>query len=215
MPKHNIATDSPLPPQRLPAEERRQQLIEVAIRLFSQKGFGGTRTKEIAAAANVNEAILFRHFASKHELYAAILDCKANAVKTSEMLSELQGYAAQRDDERLFRRLAECKLAHFRQDHEFLRLMLYAALEEHELLCLFLERHAKPTHDFLRGYIVARQAEGAFCACDPDATVRAFLAMLGHHALISELLELPGMEISDELAVTTFTQIFLNGLRQQ
>ena len=37
--------------ERLTAEDRRQQLIEVSIDLFSKKGFGGTTTKEIAAAA--------------------------------------------------------------------------------------------------------------------------------------------------------------------
>jgi len=47
-------------------EDRRRQLIEVAIELFSQRGFAGTTTKEIAAAAGVTEAVIFRHFATKH-----------------------------------------------------------------------------------------------------------------------------------------------------
>ena len=58
-------------------EERRHQIVSVAMRLFSQRGFRGTTTKEIAQAAGVSEAIIFRHFATKDELYAAILDLKA------------------------------------------------------------------------------------------------------------------------------------------
>ncbi|MBO0800867.1 MAG: helix-turn-helix transcriptional regulator, partial [Blastocatellia bacterium] len=50
---------------RMAAEDRRQQILEVAVKLFSQKGFRGTTTKEIALAAGVNEAIIFRHFATK------------------------------------------------------------------------------------------------------------------------------------------------------
>ena len=40
---------------RLPSEARKQQLIEEAIRLFAQRGFSGTRTKDIAAACGVSE----------------------------------------------------------------------------------------------------------------------------------------------------------------
>ena len=58
-------------------EERRLQILAVAVRLFSQRGFRGTTTKEIAQAAGVSEAMVFRHFATKEELYAAILDHKA------------------------------------------------------------------------------------------------------------------------------------------
>src|SRR5919206_5186733 len=61
---------------RMAAEERRLQIIRVAMRLFSERGFRGTTTKEIAAAAGVSAAIIFRHFATKDELYTAIVDYK-------------------------------------------------------------------------------------------------------------------------------------------
>ena len=46
------------------------------MRLFSERGFRGTTTKEIAQAAGVSEAIIFRHFATKEDLYTAIIDHK-------------------------------------------------------------------------------------------------------------------------------------------
>ena len=52
----------------------RQRLCAVAERLFAQRGFSATTTKEIARAAGVNEAIIFRFFPHKDDLYAAILD---------------------------------------------------------------------------------------------------------------------------------------------
>ena len=64
---------------RMAGEERRLQILAVAVSLFSQKGFRGTTTKEIATAAGVSEAMVFRHFATKQELYSAILDHKACA----------------------------------------------------------------------------------------------------------------------------------------
>ncbi len=58
-------------------EDRRLQLLAVAETLFSNRGFRVTTTKAIAQAAGVSEAMVFRHFATKEELYAAILDHKA------------------------------------------------------------------------------------------------------------------------------------------
>ena len=59
---------------RMHSDDRRRQLLNVAIESFARHGFSGTKTKDIAAAAGVSEAILFRHFATKEDLYHAILD---------------------------------------------------------------------------------------------------------------------------------------------
>lgn len=62
------------PSTRLPAHARRQALVDVAMRLFATGGYRGVTTAEIARAAGVSEPILYRHFASKRELYLACLE---------------------------------------------------------------------------------------------------------------------------------------------
>ncbi len=59
---------------RLPAAERREALIETAIKVFSDGSYRGTTTAEIARAAGISEPILYRHFTSKRDLYLAALD---------------------------------------------------------------------------------------------------------------------------------------------
>jgi len=54
---------------RLPARERRQQIIEKAAEVFAQFGVEGTRTRDIAHACGINEALIYRHFSGKEELY--------------------------------------------------------------------------------------------------------------------------------------------------
>src|SRR6201982_932921 len=56
------------------AADRRKHLIETAIRLFTDGSYRGTTTAEIARAAGVSEPILYRHFASKRDLYLAALE---------------------------------------------------------------------------------------------------------------------------------------------
>ncbi len=60
--------------RRLPASERREALIDVALQVFSEGSYRGTTTAEIARASGVSEPILYRHFQSKRELYLACLD---------------------------------------------------------------------------------------------------------------------------------------------
>ena len=59
------------PQPRLSADQRRAQIIEAARRVFEQTGFDGARTRDLAAAAGVNEALLYRHFGSKEDLFEA------------------------------------------------------------------------------------------------------------------------------------------------
>src|SRR5438067_6781486 len=56
---------------RLKAPQRREQLMEVATKLFARNGYEATTTAAIALAARVTEPILHRHFKSKQELFVA------------------------------------------------------------------------------------------------------------------------------------------------
>jgi len=58
---------------RLDSDDRRRAIVSAAVPLFARKGFAGTTTRELAAAAGVSEALLFRHFPSKQSLYREIL----------------------------------------------------------------------------------------------------------------------------------------------
>lgn len=62
------------PSPRLPAAERRRALVDAALRVFSEGSYAGATTAQIAREACVSEPILYRHFASKRELYFACLD---------------------------------------------------------------------------------------------------------------------------------------------
>ena len=54
--------------------ERREQLIQIARRLFAEKGFEGTSVEEIAATAEVSKPVVYEHFGGKEGLYAVVVD---------------------------------------------------------------------------------------------------------------------------------------------
>jgi AcrR family transcriptional regulator len=58
---------------RLPAARRREQLLDVALELFAEKGYHQTSMNEIAEAAGVTKPVLYQHFESKEQLYLQLL----------------------------------------------------------------------------------------------------------------------------------------------
>lgn len=200
-------------PARLPADERRRQLIEVAIDVFSKRGFSGTTTREIAAAAGVTEAIIFRHFANKEQLYSAILDYRKQAPGGVEWLAGIQALMERNDDEALVRNLI-AKIIHvIRDDSKFERVMLYAALEGNEIAAMYHKQFALPIVDMLRDYIARRQKEGALRACDPSAIIFAMAGMAQQYATHTHMFRYKEIAFSDEEAVETFTRIIMAGIQ--
>jgi len=61
--------------------ERREAILAVARPLFARQGYHGTSTGEIARAAGCSEAVLYRHFASKQALFAAVYVRSAEQLK--------------------------------------------------------------------------------------------------------------------------------------
>src|SRR5205823_6676660 len=71
--KSRLTPLSPTNMPRLKAPQRREQLMEVATKLFARNGYEATTTAAIAEMAGVTEPILYRHFKSKQELFVAIV----------------------------------------------------------------------------------------------------------------------------------------------
>ena len=199
---------------RMTGEDRRLQILKVAMRLFSQRGFRGTTTKEIALAAGVSEAMVFRHFATKEQLYSAILDHKACLHETMDPLHVVAEAIANRDDRAVFEGLALDALNQHDCDPEFHRLLLHAALEEHELAQMFWEKFVKRVYRVLSKYIRTRQREGVMVELEPLVIVRAFVGMIIHHSLNNNLWDRQQqlLKISNKAAAREFTSILLHGV---
>ncbi len=195
-------------------DQRRRQILRVAVSLFSRQGFGGTTTKKIAEAAGVSEAMVFRHFANKEELYTAILDlkaCSGDAIDPELMVAEA---LRRKDDRAVFEGLAFGALQYHESDPEFQRLLLHSALEGHQLAQMFFEKFVRRVYEFLGAYIQERQCDGAMVKIEPAIVVRAFIGMIIHHSLNNNLWDPKRrlLNLSNDDAARHFTEILLGGI---
>jgi len=203
---------------RMKGDERREQILATAVNLFSQNGFRGTTTKEIAQAAGVSEAMVFRHFASKEALYGAILDdkgCREGVKRFPWENNDLLKQALEaKDDFEVFHQMALSALEKHQSSVPFLRLIFFSALEEHELAERFFGDFIESVYDFIADYIRSRQVDGAFRDIEPRVAVRAFLGMLIHHSLNNILWDKDRklLNISTDVAARNFAEVLLHGI---
>jgi AcrR family transcriptional regulator len=60
--------------RRMPAEERRESILEAANIVFGQRGYDTVRIDDVAAAAGISKALIYEHFRSKQELYGELMN---------------------------------------------------------------------------------------------------------------------------------------------
>ena len=148
--------------QRISSVDRRQQILGVATELFAEKGFGGTTTREIAAHAQVNEALIFRHFPTKEELYWAVLEAKVRSEDSHLRLEELLAGAA--DVREALVAVAEWTLQRRAEDHATTRLSLFCVLSGTSCRSVFLAASSPNT---LRSWPTTCAGRCAWESCVP------------------------------------------------
>lgn len=192
------------------SEERRSSIVEAAIKLFAEKGFRGTTTRELAAAVGVTEPILYEHFKTKRDLYAAIIESKAHAGR--EKISALsEKYALTEDDRGFFVELGDFIVELYMKDPTFIRLLLYSNLEGHELKELLQKRNIA-CFDIVGHYIDRRIRASAIRAVDPEVAARAYFGMIAHYAISGLVFGFAPFNRGPQEIVREMVDIFLNGL---
>lgn len=157
---------------RLSAEERRAEVLECACQEFARNGYQRTTTAEIAKAVGVTEPVIYRHFASKRDLYLSCLreaweECRAmweDAVAAEPDPSQWIGamgrsYLAATDKRGLVANMWIQSLTDANDDPEIRR---------------YVRRHMREVHDFVADVIRRAQEEGGVIR-ERDAAAEAWL----------------------------------------
>lgn len=188
-------------------EDTRERIFAAAREIFAVRGPHGTTTREIADRAGVNEATLFRHFGNKSSLLDAMKEyfCQNNETRIRGVFESLAGEDVAAD----LRTIATNMIAGMQQNKDLIRATL-------------LEEAADPAaaHAPWRGPNVARDYLTRFLSKhigsgelhgDPEILARVFMGMF--FAYIMGRGFWTESVLTDERAVETFVDIFLNGSR--
>ncbi len=199
--------------ERLSGEERRARIIDAALWLFADKGFAGTRTREIAELAGISETLIFQHFKTKEDLYREAL---RQLFSYHPVMPELEEKMARKDDFGVFSTLALHVIRHNRQDRRIMRLAIFSALEGFHLaeIVHYDEKMGPSLPELLSRYIQQRIEEGAFKKINARIVAQLFIETIYMYIADQEAsISGPPLPFSDEETVETLVRIFLDGLK--
>ncbi len=210
--KSRVRCNMPAPRVRLSAEDRKTQIVDVALKLFSKKGLKGTTTREIAEAASISEATIFRHFKNKEALYRAIINRCCNDPSGESMLLKR---LAHREGRAFFLEISRFMLERTSKDPSLARLLMFSALEEKSFSDIFMRSKGMELVCTVTDHIRTLIKRGEFKRRDPELSARAFIGMVLHYCIVQEIYGVkrffnpPAGVVAD-----TFVDIFLEGMKK-
>ncbi|GBQ21945.1 TetR/AcrR family transcriptional regulator [Gluconacetobacter sacchari] len=182
-------------PSRLSATDRRNAILAAAAPIFARLGREGATTKEIARAAGVSEALLYRHFTGKEALYAALeRHCvEANTVGDRLLASAPPSTATLVTGVAVLVQAVFPGIGPARTHDDTKRLVTASLLGDGRFAKAFLDRHVKPWTG-----IFAQSFQAARIAGDVEDGVEigsADIWFVHHLANTLHLISLPGIEV--------------------
>jgi len=197
---------------KLSKADRRKAIVDTAANLFAEVGFRGGTTRELAKRVGVTEPVLYEHFQTKSDLYAAIIE-DSGRQDFDKGRTILEQKAAAGDPEDFFTTLANLIAEHQANNPNYLRLILFSALEKHELASLCFERHATVIHQIVTAFIKSRIECGAFREVDAPLVARSFMGMTMHYMIFDQHFGFKLVRASRKRTISSMVDIFLHGLK--
>ncbi len=198
-------------PLRHTFEEREVLIVQAATSLFSKHGFEGTTTKMIAKEARVNEALIFRHFPKKEDLYTAIVHQKLHEW-TQHVSSKLENTLSMDLEEALLE-IADVMVDKNKKDPNLLRMILLSALEKHELSQMFFQQRL-PLIGFLEKFFKLNIKNRKVRLLRVEEVARAFLGMIHHYILVSQVFNSKAyFSKTEKNILKSYVNIFINGIK--
>jgi AcrR family transcriptional regulator len=157
----------------MPAAERRLGIVEAALRVFSEGSYAGATTAQIAREACVSEPILYRHFASKRDLYFACLDeawvrIRARIEERMEELGPEEGWRA----------VGPATMREMKVVLPSLWMQAITEAGEDPQIRKHVRGHMREVHDFFADVLRSVQADGGIHS-DRDADTEAWIFVAG------------------------------------
>lgn len=194
------------------AEQRRAQILDGALRVFSTKGFAEASIKDIAAAAGIaSPGLIYHYFKDKDDVFRQLVEQR---IPIFDLLAQGETLMALLPRE-LLTALAQALLA-AADDPETLalmKLMLGESLRRPEVAQLFNEVGPGRGFAFLRAYLERQMERGTLRRIDPGVAVRCFVGPFVIYLLTTAVFQQPdSATLSPGDMVERGVELFLRGL---
>ncbi|HEU4480968.1 MAG TPA: TetR/AcrR family transcriptional regulator [Actinomycetota bacterium] len=161
-------------PRRDPRRDRREDILQASLHLFAEKGFHGTSMRDIARTADLTEGLIYHYFASKRDLFRAIIEEHSFL----PLLRTLPDLAEQLDLRGLLIVLARGFFDVLRQNRELTRVLLQEVQVFPEEKEAFFADAVNESINELGSILDARMDPDTRARVDPQVAARIFFNSL-------------------------------------
>jgi len=192
------------PAAKAGVEDTRVRILTAVRELYATKGSRGTTTREIADRAGVNEATVFRHFGTKQQLIAAMLDHFSGVTNFPEIIEHIRALPT---IEAQLRSLGMAAVEAIRRKHDLIKISMAEELtnpEGHSCAWRAPNEARRRLTQFFGEKVEAGELRG-----QPEWLARIFMSLFFSLVLARGIWD--DESEAPERAVTTMVDIFLNG----
>lgn len=193
---------------RLTAGERRESLLDAALRMFLEKGYAGASTREIAAAAGITEALIYHHFSGKRELLLALLRERTPAAAVASLQVQPDGASLDAALDALLRRVLET----FEQDADILMLLFGQSMVDDEVASVWAEI-VKENAAVIAAYLARLKNAGHIAGDAPEGlTAQLLVSSCLMFFLNTRRLRVPGLVQDRDQFIAASVKLFARAL---
>jgi AcrR family transcriptional regulator len=187
-------------------EETRSKILAAVRELYTSKGSRGTTTREVADLAGVNEATVFRHFGTKGQLLAAMLDHYSTFEELPRMLERVRAHPTV---EKQLQALALESIELMKRKEDLIKVSMAEELTNPDgLTCAW--RGPSEARSMIAGYFAEKTASGQLRG-EPQILARVFMSLFFSYVMARRIWA--DLNVPKERAVETMVELFVNGAR--
>ena len=191
-------------------EDRREQIMEAALRVFSKKGFAGASNKDIAEEAGITPGLIYHYFESKEALLKAIYEERSPSRISREIPEQILALPLEQ-----FLRFVVKQMLTGIEDEKFLpllRLYLPEAIY-HPEMAPFMTAIIAQGSQFMEGYLAAKMESGEVCKTDPALVTELVMGGVMNLAIRRQVLHDPlTLKYSQDEIIEGVVSLALHGL---
>lgn len=186
----------------------RDKILETALKLFSQKGYLGATTKEIAKEAGIAEVTLFRHFSSKEKLFENVISTYSFLPALKDLLPEVEGMSY----EKALNVIAKRFLETLSSRKDLIQIMHSEMHRYPEKIHMIHNSIIDNVIKTLASYFEKLKTKGLLKDFNSELGARAFLGMFFSYFNVQELKMRKKYKGDDaEITISEYVNIFVNG----
>ncbi len=185
------------------------KLLDAAIEAFSENGFKGTSTRDIAERAGVHHPLITYHFKNKDKLWRAAADKVFRDFRRS-LAASLEDHSDE-DPKQRFASLVRAYVHYAKSQPALHKVMVQEASYPNPRLDWLIEEHLRPFFDATFALIVELQELGVAPAGDPKLLFNMIrLSSGGLLALGNELKASSGIDVEQEQTLDDIADMIIS-----